>query len=208
MPSPRGHGTGEGGPGPRAQGAAQAQGAAEKLADAATDRRRVQGPEKVGALEDSWASGWSKISQRTTQATEARRGGLGAALGRMDAHPETGHDDRQEQVQGDYGAFARNSQVKRGERMGRGGQTFGCNMLGILPTGWPRLGTGVTGRTMGNSQDGHAGGRAEACPEGPLERGTRSWATCRAGLTISGQPQSVELCTDPGDSKATCPDGS
>ena len=107
MPSPRGHRTGErGGPGPRAQGAAQ------KLAGAATERRWVQGPEKVGVLEDSWASVGVRSHSRAMQATEVRWGGLGAIweeqkLGRR---PDVTRDRRQ--VQDDHGAFGQNSQVK------------------------------------------------------------------------------------------------
>lgn len=91
MPSPRGHRTGErGGPGPRAQGAAQ------KLAGVATERRWVQGPEKVGVLEDSWASGWSEITQQGHAGHRSEVGRARGHLGRTEAGPETGRDERQE----------------------------------------------------------------------------------------------------------------
>lgn len=78
-------------------------------------------------------------------------------------------------------------------------------MLGILPTGWPRLGTGVTGRTMGTARTraGRAGARAEACPEGPL-LGNKELGRLQSWTHHLGAADSVESARDP--ASATCPD--
>lgn len=78
-------------------------------------------------------------------------------------------------------------------------------MLGILPTGWPRLGTGVTGRTMGTARTraGGAGARAEACPEGPL-LGNEELGHLQSWTHHLGAADSVESARDP--ASATCPD--
>lgn len=78
-------------------------------------------------------------------------------------------------------------------------------MLRILPTGWPRLGTGVTGRTMGTARTraGRAGARAEACPEGPL-LGNKELGRLQSWTHHLGAADSVESARDP--ASATCPD--
>lgn len=180
-----------GGPGPRTQGAAQAQGSRREAG------RCGHRQEAGSRSRESWGAGgqlgqW--LEQDLTADHAGHRSEAGRArgrLGRMDAHPETGHDDRQEQVQGDHGAFAQNSQVKRGERMGRGrGQTSGgATCWASFPLAGQGWALGLLGGQW--AQPGHtrAGlGQEQRRAQKGLCWGTRSWAACRAGLTISGQP--------------------
>lgn len=77
------------------RGLPRPEGAAEKQAAAAAERW-VQGPEKASMLEDSWASGQSRITQQGHADHRSEEGRAGGCLGRTEARPETGRDTRQE----------------------------------------------------------------------------------------------------------------
>lgn len=101
------------------RGLPRPKGAAEKRAAAAAERW-VQGPEKAGVPEDSWASGWSRITQQGHADHRSEGGGLGAVWAEQKLVRRLAGTRDRRQVQDDHGACGRNSQAKRGERMGRG----------------------------------------------------------------------------------------
>lgn len=96
---------------------------------------------------------------RATQATEVRWGGLRAVWEEQKLGWRLDVTRDRRQVQDDHGAFGQNSQVKRGERMGRGrGQpSGGATCWASFPLGGQGWALGITGRTMDRARHPWAG---------------------------------------------------